>query len=290
MATLLTGRYVELEILPFSMLECMQFREVNTNPSLPKEKTALMIEADSYMRTGGFPEISKTREIAKSYIGSLFDSIILKDIAQRHKIRKTQELYALADYLVSNYCNLLSYNEMAESLQMSSVTTVKKFCDYLSEPYLFFYLPRFNNKLKLMKKAARKIYIVDNGFVLARSFELSSNSGRQLENMVFVELNRRGYKCEKSLFYYRTKNDREIDFVTKQSNRVSSLIQVSCEISNKKTREREVKALYEASKELKCENLILITWETEEVIEYKDSLIKVLSMRNWFLQNTDTAE
>ncbi len=283
MATVLTGRYVELEILPFSMSECMRFRTVNVSPVLPEEKATLMIEADSYMRTGGFPEISKNRDIAKSYIGSLFDSIILKDVAKRHKIRKTQELYTLADYLVSNYCNQLSYNEVAENLGMSSVTTVKKFCDYLAEPYLFFYLPRFNCKLKLMKKAPRKIYIIDNGFVLARSFELSLNSGRQLENMIFIELNRRGYKSEKSLFYYRTKNDREIDFVTKEGSKVSSLIQVSYEIENAKTRERELKALYEASKELKCNNLILITWDKDDTVEYKGAIIKVVSVKNWFL-------
>ncbi len=284
MATVLTGRYIELEMLPFSMSECMKFRAINVFPILPEEKATLMLEADAYMRTGGFPEISKNREIAKSYIGSLFDSIILKDVAQRHKIRKTQELYTLADYLVSNYCNQLSYNEVAENLGMGSVTTVKKFCDYLAEPYLFFYLPRFNSKLKLMKKAPRKIYVVDNGFVLARSFELSSNSGRQLENMVFIELNRRGYKSEKSLFYYRTRNDREIDFVTKDGSKVSSLIQVSYEIENAKTRVRELKALYEASKELKCSNLILITWDTDGIMEYKDATIKVISVKNWFLQ------
>ncbi len=284
MATVLTGRYIELEMLPFSMSECLKFREVNLCPVLPEEKATLMIEADSYMRTGGFPEISRNREIAKSYIGSLFDSIILKDVAKRHKIRKTQELYTLADYLVSNYCNQLSYNEMAENLGMNSVTTVKKFCDYLAEPYLFFYLPRFNSKLRLMKKAPRKIYIVDNGFVLARSFELSSNRGRQLENMVFIELNRRGYKSEKSLFYYRTKNDREIDFVTKDGNSISSLIQVSYEIDNSKTRERELKSLYEASYELRCNKLLLITWDTEKTLEYKDATIQVVSVKNWFLQ------
>ncbi len=283
MATMLTGRYVELEMLPFSMAEYLSFREVNIAPALPEGKASLMREIDAYMRTGGFPEIAKRHEITKSYIGSLFDSIILKDVAQRHKIRKTHELYTLADYLVSNYCNQLSYNGVAEDLDMGSVTTVKKFCDYLAEPYLFFYLPRFNNKLKLMKNAPRKIYVVDNGFVFARSFELSSNNGRLLENMVFIELNRRGFKSEKTLFYYHTKNNREIDFVTKEGSRVSSLIQVSYDISNKKTRERELKALCEASKELKCENLILITWDTEETLEYKGNTIKVHSAKNWFL-------
>ncbi len=129
----------------------------------------------------------------------------------------------------------------------------------------------------------KKIYIVDNGFVLARSFELSSNSGRQLENMVFVELNRRGYKSEKSLFYYRTKQDREVDFVTKDGSKVSCLIQVSYDINNKKPRERELKALWEASKELKCDNLLLITWDKEDTIEYKDVTIDVIPVKKWFL-------
>lgn len=283
MATLLTGRYVELEMLPFSMAECFEFRKVNTEPESPEEKAELMLEADAYLRTGGYPEITRSRSIARSYVGSLFDSIILKDAAQRHKIRKTNELYNLADYLISNYCNLLSYNEIADALGMRSVTTVQKYCSFLAEPYLFFYLPRFDNKLKIMKNAPRKIYVVDNGFVLARSFELSANSGRQLENMVFVELNRRGFKAEKSLFYYRTRNDREIDFVIKNGVTVSSLIQVSYELSGPKTRERELSALYEASKELKCNDLMLITWDTEEVTEYKGITIRIIPVVKWLL-------
>lgn len=283
MATMLTGRYVEIEMLPFAMSECLQFRAVDTMPETPESKATLMNEIDGYMRYGGFPEITGAREIAKSYIGSLFDSIILKDVAKRHKIRKTQELYTLADYLISNYCNQLSYNEMADSLGMSSVSTVKKFCDYVAEPYLFFFLPRFDNKLKVMKKATKKIYVVDNGFVMARSFELSSNSGRQLENMVFVELNRRGFKSEKSLFYYRTKADREIDFVTKEGSRVSELIQVSYDISAPKTRERELRALYDASAELRCDKLTLVTWDTDEQAEYREKPITIVSARKWFL-------
>lgn len=283
MATVLTGRYVELEMLPFSMAECMKYRGIELYPELPEAKATLMLEAEAYMQIGGFPEITKVREIAKSYLGSLFDSIILKDVAKRHKLRKTQDLYSLADYLISNYCNQLSYNDIAEGLGMGSVTTVKKFCDYLAEPYLFFYLPRFDNKLKLMKKAPKKVYIVDNGFVLARSFELSSNKGRLLENMVFVELMRRGYKVGDTLFYYHTQNNREIDFVLRESHVVSCLVQVSYDISNAKTRERELKAMEEAAKELKCGNLLLITWDTEDAVEYKGYIVKITSVKKWFL-------
>lgn len=133
-----------------------------------------------------------------------------------------------------------------------------------------------------MKKAPRKVYVIDNGFIYTRSFELSSNNGRQLENMVFIELLRRGYDLEKSLFYYRTSNDKEVDFVTRDGRKVTSLIQVSYEISKAKTREREMDALVKASEELKCENLLLITWDQEDSVEYKGKHIRIVSLVEWF--------
>ena len=282
MSTLLTGRYVEIQILPFSMKETLEYKEAPIDAELPDEKAKLFIEMDDYLKKGGYPEIVKNRDIEQAYLSALFDSIILKDVAQRHKIRKITELYDLADYLISNYSNPLSYNEIADELSLGSVTTVKKFCGYLAEPYLFFYLPRYNNKLKEMKKAPRKVYVIDNGFIYTRSFELSSNNGRQLENMVFIELLRRGYDLEKSLFYYRTSNDKEVDFVTRDGRMVTSLIQVSYEISKAKTREREMDALVKASEELKCENLLLITWDQEDSVEYKGKHIRIVSLVEWF--------
>ena len=286
MATVLTGRYIEIEMLPFSLSECLSYQNIHKHPELPEEKGILMNEIDAYLRIGGLKKKKKTREIAKSYIGSLFDSTILKDVAGRHKLRKTQELYQLADYLISNYCNQLSYNEIAKNMNMGSVTTVKKFCNYLAEPYLFFYLPRFNNKLRLMKNAPKKVYVVDNGFIFARSFELSANKGRQLENMVYIELLRRGYKTGDTVFYYHTKNDREIDFVLRESNRITQLIQVAYELSTPKSRERELRALEEAARELNCENLLLITWANEEIAAYKEVRIRITSVREWFLSGS----
>ena len=282
MSTLLTGRYVEIQILPFSMEETLEYREAPINAELPDEKAKLFLEMDDYLKKGGYPEIVKNRDIEQAYLSALFDSIILKDVAQRHKIRKITELYDLADYLISNYSNTLSYNEIAEELSLGSVTTVKKFCGYLAEPYLFFYLPRYNNKLKEMKKAPRKVYVIDNGFIYTRSFELSSNDGRQLENMVFIELLRRGYDLEKSLFYYRTSNDKEVDFVIRNGRKVTSLIQVSYDISKTKTRERELDALVKASEELKCDNLLIITWDQEDSVEYKGKHIRIVSLLEWF--------
>lgn len=285
MASLLTGRYIECLMLPFSMDETLQFCGINVQPELPAEEGALSLAMEEYLRSGGYPEIIKARDIEQTYLGSLFDSIILKDVAKRHKIRKTSELYDLADYLITNYSNPLSFTGIAEDLGLGSVTTVKKFCKYLEEPYLFFFLPRFNRKLKEMKKADRKVYVVDTGFVQARSLELSSNSGRQLENMVFVELLRQGYDLKKNeLFYYHTASGKEVDFVTKKGTKVKELIQVAYEISKPKTRRRELDALVIASDELKCNNLTLVTWDTDEQVNYKGKDIQIVSARSWFLK------
>lgn len=273
MATVLTGRYLQIEMLPFSLDETMRWK--NISPDREEQAAQAIVLADDYMRNGGYPETIPARSITKSYLSTLFDSILLKDVAQRHNVRNTTDLYNLATYLLSNFCNPTSANELAGELGLSSVATTKKFCDYLNEPYLFFYLPRFNNKLKLMNKAPKKVYIVDNGFVQSTAFNLSENLGRLLENQVFVELLRRGYIPGQTLFYYRTRNDKEIDFVTRKGTKVEQLIQVCYDMTSEKTRKRELEALVEAAEELHCDNLLVITNSQEEEIDRKDKVISV---------------
>ena len=279
MATVLTGRYLQIEMLPFSLEETMSWK--NISPDCEEQAAQAIVLADDYMRNGGYPETIHARSITKSYLSTLFDSILLKDVAQRHKVRNTTDLYNLATYLLSNFCNPISANELAGELGLSSVATTKKFCDYLNEPYLFFYLPRFNNKLKLMNKAPKKVYVVDNGFVQSTAFNLSENLGRLLENQVFVELLRRGYIPGQTLFYYRTRNDKEIDFVTRKGAKVEQLIQVCYDMTSEKTRKREFDALVEAAEELRCDNLLVITNSQEEKIEWKQTIILETSIQNF---------
>lgn len=279
MATVLTGRYLQIEMLPFSLDETMRWK--NISPDREEQAAQAIVLADDYMRNGGYPETIPARGITKSYLSTLFDSILLKDVAQRHNVRNTTDLYNLATYLLSNFCNPISANELAGELGLSSVATTKKFCDYLNEPYLFFYLPRFNNKLKLMNKAPKKVYIVDNGFVQSTAFNLSENLGRLLENQVFVELLRRGYIPGQTLFYYRTRNDKEIDFVTRKSTKVEQLIQVCYDMTSEKTRKRELDALVEAAEELHCDNLLVITNSQEEKIEWKQTTILGTSIQKF---------
>ena len=276
MATVLTGRYLQVEMLPFSLSETMEWKGVSTGGDENARQTEMTVIADDYLRNGGYPETIDMRNITRSYLSTLFDSIIWKDVAKRHNIRNITDLNNLALYLLSNFCNPLSANDIAREISMMSVTTTRKFMDYLHEPYLFYYLPRFNNKLKLMKKAASKVYVIDNGFVAAKAFNLSENLGRLLENEVFVELLRMGYKVETTLFYYRSRNDREVDFVTRQGTRIERLIQVCYDMSSPKTEKREVDSLIECAGELKCNNLMVITNNDEREILKDGYNIKVV--------------
>lgn len=270
MATLLTGRYLQIEMLPFSLKEFCEWKN-----------SADSAVINDYLHNGGYPETLQSRELTQGYLSTLFDSTIWKDITQRHKVRNVEDLNNLAMYLLSNFSNPLSVNELAEAIGMSSVTTTKKFMGYLHEPYLFYYLPRYNNKLKLMNKAPQKTYVIDNGFVTAKAFMVSENLGRLLENQVFIELLRRGYSTETTLFYYRSRNDKETDFVTRKGSHVDSLIQVCYDLSNERAMKREIDSIVECAGELNCQNLVIVTMNEERTIECNGHQIKVVPIQKF---------
>ena len=267
MATVLTGKYFQVEMLPFSLEEFFDWNKLDIHMLKPEDTTNSFVLTDDYLRNGGYPEVVATRQLTRSYLDTLFDSIIWKDVAKRHNVRNVTDLNNLAMYLVSNFCNPVSANDLATELGFSSVNTTKKYMDYLHEPYLFYYLSRYNNKLKLMKKAPRKVYVVDNGFVASKAFSLSDNLGRLLENQVFIELVRRGYDVERTMFYYRSRNDKEVDFVLRKGTKIERLVQVCYDMSNPKTEKREVDSIVECAGELKCNNLVIVTNNDKRMIE-----------------------
>lgn len=276
-AAILSGRYLEIRLYPFSAEEYKSYRQKSEHNAVPEN-----VLYDNFLKYGGYPEIALTPQVCEGYISSLYDSTIVKDIVKRYKVRKVDELYNVADWLLSNFTNTFSVTSLTEDLNMGSVTTVQKYCRYLQNTYLFQYLPRFNNKLKLMNKADRKCYVVDNGYILARAFDLSSNLGRLLENLVFLELLKNGYNLKMhELFYYRSRNDREVDFVCRKGVTIQQLIQVCYDISSPKTRKREIDSLIECAEELKVNRLLIITWDQDETLEKDGYTIEVISVRNW---------
>ena len=281
MATVLTGKYLPIQMLPFSLAEFFEWHQLDYKAILPEQHNEAAVLNDDYLRMGGYPETVAARSLATSYLSTLFDSIIWKDVVKRHKIRKTEDINNMALYLLSNFCNQLSANDIANALNIGSVATTQKFMGYLHEPFLFYYLPRYNNKLKLMTKAPRKVYVVDNGFVAAKAFSTSDNLGRLLENQVFVNLLRKGYDPERSMFYYRTRNDKEIDFVLRENNRVKQLVQVSYEMTSDKTIRRECSALVEAAQELHCSDLYVLTNNEQRTVEWEGCTIHVQPALQW---------
>ena len=139
MATSLTGRYIQMTVLPFSFSETIRFNKqlnpLNINAT-PTEKGKMLGLLQTYLFNGGFPEIVLNPGILRNYLSSLFDSILLKDILKRFMIRQTNQFYDLSNYLLSNYTNLFTFNQIKETLDFNSVATVQKFIGYLQEPYL----------------------------------------------------------------------------------------------------------------------------------------------------------
>ena len=276
MATVLTGKYLQVEMLPFSLEEFFDWNKLDLHSVNAEQQTDAYVLMDDYLRNGGYPEVVASRQLTRSYLDTLFDSIIWKDVAKRHNVRNVTDLNNLAIYLVSNFCNPISANELTIELGFSSVNTTKKYMDYLHEPFIFYYLSRYNNKLKQMKKAPRKVYVVDNGFVTSKAFSLSENLGRLLENQVFIELLRRGYDVEKTMFYYRSRNDKEVDFVLRKETQIERLVQVCYDMSSPKTEKREVDSIIECAGELKCSNLVIVTNNDKRTIEKNGYRIEVV--------------
>jgi len=244
LATHLTGRFLEIEILPFSFAEY---------------KKAKKRSIWDYLTDGGFPETVVEPNDPKVYLPTLFDSIILNDVIQRHNVKYTAKINELASYVLANTAGTFTYSKLASSLGFPSVLTLQKYFSYLIQTYLFFELLRFSPKIKEQFKAPRKIYTVDNGFITSRAFAASPNYGKLCENLVFIELVRRGYRPNLDLFYYQTRNGKEVDFVLKRGHKVEQLIQVCYSLDQTDTKKREESTLSEAEEELSCENSLIIT-------------------------------
>ena len=284
LASVLTGRFSALEVLPFSFKEFLRagnFTATREDMELPEIKGGTLNRLDEYMRTGGFPEVVVKNLDPKSYLETLFDSVLFKDVVKRYKVRYSQKIYDLALYLVSNVCSEFTFTRLRKTLEFRSTSTVQKYLAALEESYLFFSLNRFSFKTTERIRAPKKIYLVDNGFVPAKSFQFSANSGKLMENLVFLALLRKGNRPNKDLFYYKTRNGREVDFVVKEGFKVSRLIQSCLDVEKDAAAAREMKALHEAGEELSCSELSVVTWDTERTELFKGREIRFIPLWRW---------
>jgi predicted AAA+ superfamily ATPase len=159
------------------------------------------------------------------------------------------------------------------------VHTVENYVNYLAEAFLSFEVDRFSHKLKEQLKSPRKAYAYDTGLINAIKFKTGRDLGRVIENLVAVELVRRG----DDFYYYRSNNGKEVDFVVKKGTKVSQLIQVCYDIDDPNTRKREVSALLRAGRDLECDNLLILTWDYALNEKHGNATIGFLPLWRWLI-------
>jgi len=281
LSTHLTGRHTLITILPFSFQEYLEIEGKKLTGSEINEKLS------KYLIYGGFPEPLLKGVDLKEYLSTLFNSIIYNDIVKRYKIRNTKEIEDLAYYLISNVANEYSYNSLTKVSKIKSSHTTRKYLSYLEESFILFSLSRFSYKVKEQLSSNKKIYCIDNGFIQSKAFAISPDLGKLYENVVACTLKKDEINGKINIYYWKNQQQEEVDFVIKKGLQVGQLIQVCYNLKNSETKNREIRALMKAGKELQCKNLLIITdnKEGEEKIEwfgYK-AVIKFIPLWKWLL-------
>ena len=243
LATLLSGRYIEISILPFSFAEYLEIRGIDTGINYLNYE-ALFYD---YVNETSLPKGVELREKGfdkiYEYLEALYTTIIEKDISQRYQIYDKRAFGNVVKFLAANIGNPISPNSISNALKTDNQSvhrdTVEKFIDYLVKSFVFYCVNRFDIKGKKQLATQEKYYLVDLGLLnVLTGRDRTADRGHILENVVYLELLRRGYKI-----WTGSLRNGEIDFTVKNRNGEVEYYQVSWEISSTETKEREFKPL-----------------------------------------------
>jgi uncharacterized protein len=271
LSTYLTGRYVQIELFPFSFNEYLLFKKMKLKAVSTKDVALRDRAYLEYLEQGGFPELFDTVTQKMMYVQGLFQAIIYKDILKRFQVKYVKAFGDIAYWALNNFAREISYAQISKNFDIKSVHTAQNYISYLEQGYLIMTLPKFSFKAQ-ERVRNNKTYIIDTAFInFAQDKVLGTEYGWRLENIVYLELRRRRNWEIYDLYFY--KNTYEIDFVKVVNGKPKELIQVAYLMEDKKTRNREINALLKATTELKCKNLTIITQGRSE--EYKEDNVKI---------------
>jgi predicted AAA+ superfamily ATPase len=238
LATLLTGRYIAINLQPYSFKEYVSAYESEKNTDRLFRK---------FINESSFPEavtLSKSStDLVNDYLQSIYDTVIIKDIAQRHNLRNVQNLHRIVSFLFDSIGSYVSPTNIAAQLNRNSQkkishNTIIKYLDFLTQSYILYVAPRYDIKGKELLSTIEKYYVVDLGLKnITATNKYESDLGRKLENVVYFELLRRGGKV-----YVGKHQDREIDFVVHKANSEREYYQVAFTVNDEKTFKREISA------------------------------------------------
>lgn len=268
LATLFTGRTFEIKVFPFSFSEYMQYFGCS-------DKYAAM---DKYMIEGGMAGsyLYKDQEAKYDYIADVFDTLIVRDIRKKYKIRNMQLMDRLVDFLMDNISNLTSARNITNTFsgfkEKVNHVTISAYMQYLCNAFVFYKIRRYDIKGKKYLFSNDKYYLSDHTFRYAKLGTKNMDYGRILENIVAIELLRRGYEVYAGVLYKK-----EIDFVAIKRNE-KIYIQASDNISDEKTFEREVSPLLQI-KDAYPKMVIARTRHDE----YQYEGIRILDIADWLI-------
>jgi predicted AAA+ superfamily ATPase len=278
LGTRLTGRYVPVELFPFSFREFLQIRQSavpDLNHLTTLEKARLQKSLDDYLQVGGIPDALNYPGL--NILRTLYDDVLYRDIATRYQLTGVQSLREIAFLLISNPAGMVNFNRLKSQFQLGSVNTVRAYIEYMENSWLLFTTRVYDYSLKRQQIAPKKIYCIDTGLVNSVGFNFSPNSGKLLENLVFLALRRQ----TREIYYYSTPGGFEVDFYLPEQRQ---LIQVAQNLSNPATRERELRALEDAAGSLNPASLLILSDENEDPFELAGVPVVVRSTAEWLLE------
>jgi len=281
----LSGRYLDIEVSPLSFKEYLSFKNIHIEKAydLISSKNDIERYFEEFMLYGGFPKVVLTSDISlkEAELKSYFDSILLRDIVARYKLDNFQVLEQIAILMLSSIANPISITKIKNRLGVSH-NLASKYVEYLENTYMIQSVPLFDWSLQKQFVNPKKIYSIDTGLSKRVSFEVGKRLGDMLENIVYLELNRR----YSNIYYFKTVQDYEVDFLIKEYDQITHLIQVSQTVNDKKTKKRELRALIKANAELKHTEhtkLWLLTMDDSSVEHIDGKTVEIINIIEWLI-------
>jgi predicted AAA+ superfamily ATPase len=287
-STSLRGRTLSYMLLPFSFSEFLRMKKVEFDVArlASKEKSYLLGLLDEYLEFGGFPEIiqEESPDNKMKIINEYFNLIVYRDIVERYKIKNTQLIKWLIKSLTASFSREFSVHKYFLTLKSrgikASKNTLYTYLSMLEDSVFVFFVPKFDYSVRKGEFSINKAYLCDLGFV--KLTEITKDVGHKMENVVFLELERRKQALT-DISYWKNQQQEEVDFVIKTGAKVEQLIQVCSDITDIDVKKREMRALVKASKELNCNNLLVITEDHDSVEEHEGKKIRFVPLWIWLM-------
>ena len=282
-ATSLRGRTLDYLMLPFSFKEFLILKNIDFPDFISSEKKAKIIHAfKEYFSLGGYPELLIYPKERKRMINEIIEVTIFRDLIERHKIRNIKVVKLMFNYLMKGKeFSVHKFFNFLKSLNIKvSKNSLYNYLEYFHDAFIFFPLRKFSWTIKNIEQSISKIYSIDNGLIESI---IGDERGIKLENIVFLSLLRKGFRTNKELFYYHSIHE-QVDFLIKKGKKITALIQSCYDLSDYKTKEREIKALVNASNKFNCSNLFIITSNVEDEIKIKDKKIIIIPAWKFLLK------